>query len=71
MEAPGDLLTLKEVAHRLKVSERQVRELVHQRRLVRPVKLGKANRWFAQDVASYEWLLARGFFEAPAKAGES
>ena len=62
------LLTIKQVAARLNVSERTVRRLVKEKKLSRPRRLTQgASRWFATDLRVYLYRLKRGDFEeAPA-----
>lgn len=61
MEAlpPGKLLTLKEVATALDLSERAVQRLVKEGHLAHPVMLGSSPRWFETDVRVYLWMLLR------------
>ena len=60
------LLTIKQVAARLNVSERTVRRLVRERKLSRPRKLTDgAVRWFDADIRVYLYRLRRGDFEEP------
>ncbi len=57
------LLTVKEVAHLLNVSERTVRRLVTEGHLAAPRSVGGARRWFPGDVRVYLYRLRRGDFE--------
>ncbi len=59
---PGPLLSLKQVAHQLGISERQVYRLVAEKRLLPPMRIGKTVKWFAADVDVYLHLLGRGMW---------
>ncbi len=60
------LLTVKQVAHMLNVSERTIYRLVKERKLSRPRKLTDgAMRWFGADIRVYLYRLRRGDFEEP------
>ncbi len=62
------LLTLREVARALTVSERAVQRLIVQCCFPRAIGLGGGLRWCQRDVDSYLWLVTRGMFSSP---GES
>lgn len=62
-----EVLTLKQMAHRINCSEKQVRNLVKEGRVPEPVYIGSSPRWFAADADAYLHLLARGFFPGPPK----
>lgn len=53
------LLTPQEVADRLKVSLRQIYNLVDAGDLSPPLKVGRQNRWREEDLASYLDRLAQ------------
>lgn len=62
------LLTPQEVADRLKVSLRQIYNLVDAGDLPPPLKVGRLNRWREQDLASYLDRLAEVALESPEAA---
>ena len=49
----GELMTVREVAARLKVSTRQVWKLAASGRLPGPMRLGRSVRWRADDLAAF------------------
>lgn len=53
------LLTLKQVASRLGVSEKTVRRLVRSGRFPEAVMMGGSPRWHPEDVQSYVWMVTR------------
>ncbi len=67
---PGPLLSLKQVAHLLGCSERQVQRLVTEKRLLPPMRVGKSPRWYQADVDAYLHLLGRGMWPDDLLAGE-
>lgn len=48
-----ELLTVREVAARLKVSTRQVFKLTRSRQLPPPVKVGGSTRWRSTDIVEF------------------
>lgn len=55
-ERENDLLTLTQVAARLKVSKRTVRRYVEQGLLPKPQHSGKLARWYVRDVRTLSGL---------------
>lgn len=49
----GELMTVRDVAAKLKVSSRQCWKLVASGRLPQPVRLGRSVRWRADDLAAF------------------
>lgn len=66
-----ELLTVEEVAARLRISQRQVWKLLASERLPKPVRLSRSVRWRKSDVD--EWVrlgcISRDEFEAASAAG--
>ncbi len=68
-----ELLSVRELAGRLKVSTRHVWALLSSGRLPKPVRVGRAVRWRADDVARWVEMgcPSRERFEAECVAGPS
>ena len=66
-----ELLSVREVAGRLKVSSRQIWKLLSSGRFPKPVRLGRSVRWRAEDIARWVELdcPSRDRFEAECFAG--
>ncbi len=62
------LLTPQEMADRLRVSQRQIYNLVDAGDLPPPLKVGRLNRWREQDLASYLDRLAQVALDSPEAA---
>lgn len=56
----GPIMTIKQVADRLGVSERLVRRMIERGQFPRPMPVGGAERWCQLDVDSVLWLASRG-----------
>ena len=67
----SDLLTVKDLSERLRISTRQCWKLLSSGRLPAPVRLSRSVRWRAADIARFVELgcPSRDVFDA-AKAGE-
>lgn len=54
-----ELLSLKEVASRLKVSEKTIRRMIKDGRFPDPVRIGTSPLWHAKDCDAFIWLTMR------------